>query len=151
MRGRVPVRTMHGNRKMCFLPSSFVLLDLSLESGRDRDWLAEELDYVCVVGHPCHGVVGGCCTLGLSRFVDNDPGCDADEQACQQQCKQHRLAVRVRYFLGVATEWANASLLLRILEGGFQNLVDRSIDLLFGRIEFNATAATIHKRYLRGA
>jgi hypothetical protein len=52
--------------------------------------------------------------------------------------------MRVRYFFGVTTEWANAGSLLGVLEGSFQNLVNRSVDLLFGRIEFDAATVAIH-------
>lgn len=44
----------------------------------------------------------------------------------------------------MAAKRANAPFLLRILERGFQNLVNDSVDLLFGGIEFDAAPTTVH-------
>jgi hypothetical protein len=47
-------------------------------------------------------------------------------------------------FFAVTTQWAHASFFLRILERDLQDLVNDGIDLLFGRIEFDTAASTVH-------
>src|SRR5271155_2551793 len=117
MRCRVSQGAMHGNRKMCFLPSGLVLLDLSLQPRRNGDRRSQKLGYVRVGRHPHNSLIGRRVSLCLSRSVDKDAASDADEQARQEQSEQHRLAMRVRYFFGVTTERANACFLLSVLEG----------------------------------
>src|SRR5580658_3814539 len=125
MRCRVCQGAMHGNREMRFLPSRLVLRDLSLQPRRDADRRSQKLGYVCVSRHPHNSLVGRRVALCLSRSVDSNSSSDADEQARQQQSEEHGLAMRVRYFFGVTTEWANAGSLLGVLERSFQNLVHR--------------------------
>src|SRR5579863_39652 len=145
MRCRVCQGAMHGNRKMRFPPSGLVLLDLSLQPRRDADRSSQKLGYVCVGRHPHNSLISRRVALCLSRSVDNNSASDADKQACQQQSEEHGLAMRVRYFFGVTTERANACSLFGVLEGSFQNLVNRSVDLFFRRIEFDAATVAIHE------
>jgi hypothetical protein len=45
---------------------------------------------------------------------------------------------------GVAAQGTDAALVMGVLKRGSQNLVNRSIDLFFGRIEFDSAATTVH-------
>jgi hypothetical protein len=81
VRCRHPVGAAHGNREMDFLPSCFVLFEVSMESGCEGDWFAKKQDDVSICAHPRHGVVGDCSTLGLSQSLDTYQSDRANQQA----------------------------------------------------------------------